>query len=95
MEQGKQVLIQSNLLKRAGRWLAVHLAQGINCFIIGAEPLDRAVFERVRSGSLLARYGVGYDNPGQLQPWREHILQLSPNHLLGTLVYNTCRSWLQ
>ena len=38
-----------------------HHADGVDCFVIGAEAYSRQFYENLRQGSAVIRYGVGYN----------------------------------
>jgi phosphoglycerate dehydrogenase-like enzyme len=38
-----------------------HHEKGIKCFVIGSEAYSRELFEKIRKGSAIIRYGIGYD----------------------------------
>ncbi len=70
--------------------LRMHLTHGINCFVIGAEPIANEVFAKVRPQSVFVRYGVGYDNiPIELCRERSILVTNTPNVLNDSVAEHT------
>ena len=83
-EKGKKTFDDSGMLREVipyGDWkriLELHAAEGIGVFIVSHEKFPEAFYRGLKKGSLIVRYGVGYDS-----------IPLELCRSLGLLVANT------